>query len=144
MNFQIVNDDVYISNQTRDTPVQINIGQNGIYFDAYKRNITATMLIGIINKLGNIKIEGVDLENNRLKDNKTTAKLLRKFFFQNLIYAHTINLSNNQLGSLVAKVFIEVLAKLEKLEFLSLRNNNFSSEDKKRIREACPNTKIDF
>jgi len=130
--------------QTQIPQAQISISKCGIYFDASSLNMTATTLNVIINRLGNIKIDGVNLNDNRLKDNKTTAKLLRKFFSQNLMDAHTINLSNNQLGSLVAKVFIEVFAKLEKLKFLSLENNNFSSEDKKKIRESCPNTKIDF
>jgi hypothetical protein len=130
--------------QTQIPQAQISISKCGIYFDASSLNMTATTLNVIINRLGNIKIDGVNLNDNRLKDNKTTAKLLRKFFSQNLMDAHTINLSNNQLGSLVAKVFIEVSVKLEKLKFLSLENNNFSSEDKKKIREACPNTKINF
>jgi len=130
--------------QTQIPQAQISISKCGIYFDASSLNMTATTLNVIINRLGNIKIDGVNLNDNRLKDNKTTAKLIRKFFFQNLLNTHTINLSNNQLSSLVAKVFIEILAKFEKLEFLSLKNNNFSSEDKKKIREAYPNTKIDF
>ena len=132
--------------QTQIPQAQISISKCGIYFDASSLNMTATTLNVIINRLGNIKIDGVNLNDNRLKDNKTTAKLIRKFFFQNLLNTHTINLSNNQLSSLVAKVFIEILAKFEKLEFLSLKNNNFSFEDKERIRATCQNlnVKINF
>ena len=132
--------------QTQIPQAQISISKCGIYFDASSLNMTATTLNVIINRLGNIKIDDVNLNDNRLKDNKTTAKLIRKFFFQNLLNTHTINLSNNQLSSLVAKVFIEILAKFEKLKFLSLENNNFSFEDKERIHATCQNlnVKINF
>jgi len=134
--------------QTQIPQAQTSISKCGIYFDAKKRKMTATILNVIINRLENIKIDGVNLNDNRLKDNKITAKLIRirKFFFQNLLKTHTIDMSNNQLSLLVAKVFIEILAKFEKLEFLSLKNNNFSFEDKERIRATCQNlnVKINF
>ena len=144
MKFQIANNDLYLSNQISNTPVQINISDRGVYFDAHKRNMTATMFKNIVNKLGKIKIEGVNLKDNRLKDNTTTAKIIRKFFNQNLVNAHTIDLSYNQLGSKVAIVLIEVLPNCKNIEFLFLENNKFSLEDKECIRKALPHVRIDF
>lgn len=144
MDFEILNNDLYVSNPSPSTPVRINMGNCGVYFDAHKRNMTESMFENIVNKLGEIKIESADLKENCLKDNATTAKVIKKFFNRNLVDAHTIDLSYNQLGSEVAAVLVEVLPNCKKIEFLFLENNNFSHEDKEHISKAYPNIKIDF
>lgn len=56
--FQIVNNYKYLFNPNSSIPVQINIGEYGIYFDANNRNMTETMFKSIVN----INIKGVDLK----------------------------------------------------------------------------------
>jgi len=101
------------------------------------KNIDANKLGNIINFLNNnnIFVDTLDLRDNIIGDSNDAVDMIKLFFESNKSIKF-IDMSNNKFGPNVAKAFIEILSKY-RLGIIYFSKDEFSSENQKRIQEAC-------
>jgi hypothetical protein len=138
---------VYDPNTNYNTPVLVVKYENKDFrnkniteIDFHKRGINANRLNDIIDQLKdceftNGEFDLVDFSMNEIDDN--AAEILKKFFDKYLSNPKSIDLSDNKLGSAVAKVLEEVLPRYKWLTKLFLINTNFTIEEQESIKKAA-------